>query len=187
MIVPTPATQNAAPAAGTARMVSIADVWRALGAVLDPEVPVVSIVELGIVREVMRQCDEIVVTVTPTYSGCPATAVIEADIRTAVEAATGTRPRVQTELAPAWSTDWIAPEARHKLLLAGIAPPGAARASEAATSARPITFARPPAPVACPNCGSLHTSELARFGSTACKAQYRCADCLEPFDYFKPH
>lgn len=188
MSVPGPATRIAEPAAaGPATLVSIAAVWRALASVPDPEVPVVSIVELGIVRDVVRERDEIVVTVTPTYSGCPATAMIEADIRTAVEEATGVRPRVQTALAPAWSTDWIAPEARGKLLRAGIAPPGMTLASDIATSARPITFTRPRAPVACPNCGSLRTSELARFGSTACKAQYRCTDCLEPFDYFKPH
>ncbi len=166
---------------------AIADVWRALGLVPDPEVPVVSIVELGIVRDVARHRDEIVVTVTPTYSGCPATAVIEADIRASVEAATGTPARVETVLAPPWSTDWIAPEARRKLLHAGIAPPGAAPATDAGAYARPIRFARPRDAVPCPNCGSLRTSELARFGSTACKAQYRCGDCLEPFDYFKPH
>ena len=188
MIAQTLATQTAEPAAAaTAMTAAIADVWRALGSVLDPEVPVVSIVELGIVRDVSRRRDEIVITVTPTYSGCPATAVIEADIRTVVEAATGVCPRVQTVLAPAWSTDWIAPEARLKLLQAGIAPPGAALAAGDAMHARPITFTRPREPVACPKCGSLRTSELARFGSTACKAQYRCADCLEPFDYFKPH
>ena len=180
---------SAAPvsAASGADAASVAEVWRALGSVLDPEVPFVSIVELGIVRGVTAGRDEVVVTVTPTYSGCPATAVIEADIRAAVEAATGVRPRVETVLAPAWSTDWIAPEAREKLRRAGIAPPGNIGGSGDATRVRPIAFARPRSPVPCPNCGSLRTSELARFGSTACKAQYRCAECLEPFDYFKPH
>jgi ring-1,2-phenylacetyl-CoA epoxidase subunit PaaD len=161
-----------------------AAIWRALASVVDPEIPVVSIVELGIVRGAERVGAEWVVTITPTYSGCPATRVIEADILAAVEAAIGERPRVVTVLAPPWTTDWIAPEARDKLHDAGIAPPHAAFGGPAADP-RPIAFHR--APVRCPNCGSLRTSELARFGSTACKAQYRCADCLEPFDYFKPH
>ena len=162
----------------------IAGVWRALATVVDPEIPVVSIVELGIVRSVERHGDAWVVTITPTYSGCPATRVIEEDIRAAVAAVTADRLRVVTVLAPAWTTDWIAPEARRKLHDAGIAPP---QGTAPAAGVQPITFRQVRAPVRCPNCGSLRTSELARFGSTACKAQYRCADCMEPFDYFKPH
>ena len=164
---------------------SMAAVWRALGTVVDPEIPFVSIVELGIVRQVTRSADQWVITVTPTYSGCPATRVIEADIRQAVMASVGEAPRVVTALAPAWTTDWIAPEALRKLHDAGIAPPGRAEAS--AADARPLRFTRARPSVQCPNCGSFRTAELARFGSTACKAQYRCSDCLEPFDYFKPH
>ena len=161
-----------------------AAVWRALSMVVDPEIPVVSIVELGIVRGVERNGDAWIVTITPTYSGCPATRVIEEDIRAAVASVSADRVRIATVLAPAWSTDWIAPEARRKLHDAGIAPPqGAAPPA----GAQRIAFAAVRASVPCPNCGSLRTSELARFGSTACKAQYRCADCLEPFDYFKPH
>ncbi|HET8832213.1 MAG TPA: 1,2-phenylacetyl-CoA epoxidase subunit PaaD [Casimicrobiaceae bacterium] len=156
-----------------------AAIWTALGAIVDPEIPVVSIVELGIVRDVACSDDACVVTLTPTYSGCPATRVIEADVRTAVMRVTDRPVRVVTEIAPAWSTEWIAPEARPKLAAFGIAPP------------RPLT--RIASPVAlreairCPHCGSLATEEIARFGSTACKAQYRCRDCREPFDYFKPH
>ena len=161
----------------------LSEVWRAVGTVVDPEIPVVSIVELGIVRNVERVAGRFVVTVTPTYSGCPATRVIEDDIRAAVEAHVGETPHVVTALAPAWTTDWIAPEALSKLSAAGIAPPGAVPAASSAT----ISFTRKATIVRCPNCGSLRTTELARFGSTACKAQYRCADCLEPFDYFKPH
>jgi ring-1,2-phenylacetyl-CoA epoxidase subunit PaaD len=161
----------------------LSDVWRALGTVVDPEIPVVSIVELGIVRNVERAADRFVVTVTPTYSGCPATRVIEDDVRAAVHALVGETPHVVIALAPAWTTDWIAPEALFKLRDAGIAPPGAVPAASQAT----IGFTRKTTIVRCPNCGSLRTTELARFGSTACKAQYRCADCLEPFDYFKPH
>jgi len=164
---------------------SMAAVWRALGTVVDPEIPFVSIVELGIVRDVARQANQWVITVTPTYSGCPATRVIEADIRQAVTASVGEVPHVVTVLAPAWTTDWIAPEALRKLHDAGIAPPGRAEAS--AADARPLRFTRAKPSVKCPNCGSFRTAELARFGSTACKAQYRCNDCLEPFDFFKPH
>ena len=160
----------------------LVEVWRALGNVVDPEIPVVSIVELGIVRSVRREDGCLVVTVTPTYSGCPATRVIESDVRAAVKAAVGEEPRIVTALAPPWTTDWIAPEALLKLQDAGIAPPGAAQRSGST-----VKFVRARARVQCPNCGSYRTSELARFGSTACKAQYRCADCLEPFDYFKPH
>ena len=177
---------SAGPSAADPANVSggIAGVWRALATVVDPEIPVVSIVELGIVRSVERHGDAWVVTITPTYSGCPAMRVIEEDIRAAVAAITTDRLRVVTVLAPAWTTDWIAPEARRRLHDAGIAPPqGAAPAA----GAQPIGFRHVRAPVPCPKCGSLRTSELARFGSTACKAQYRCADCLEPFDYFKPH
>ena len=163
----------------------LAAVWRAVGTVVDPEIPVVSVVELGIVRSVGREADGWAVTVTPTYSGCPATRVIEDDIRTAIAAAVGEHARVETALSPPWTTDWIAPEALAKLRGAGIAPPGATASEDIAP--RPVRFGRPRAAIPCPNCGSLRTAELARFGSTACKAQYRCADCLEPFDYFKPH
>jgi len=164
---------------------ALAAIWRALGSVVDPEIPIVSIVELGIVRAVARECDGWVVTVTPTYSGCPATRVIEADIRAATGAAIGEDVRIVTALAPAWTTDWIAPEARRKLQEAGIAPPHAA--GNDAARVQSVTLHRRRAAVRCPRCGSLRTTELARFGSTACKAQYRCIDCLEPFDYFKPH
>ena len=158
-------------------------IWDALARVVDPEIPVVSIVELGIVRNVEHADGEWVVTLTPTYSGCPATRVIEDDVRAAVSAATAAPLRIATTLAPAWSTDWIAPEAKRKLADAGIAPP---HLRVAAGHAVPVSFHRV-TPVRCPNCGSLRTVELARFGSTACKSQYRCSECLEPFDHFKPH
>jgi len=161
----------------------MASIWRALGSIVDPEIPVVSIVELGIVRDVARADDEWIIKLTPTYSGCPAIRTIEADVRAAVAGVTDAPLHLVTALSPPWSTDWIAPEARRKLAEAGIAPPGFAggRANDEQT----ITFRR--AEVRCPKCGSLRTQELSRFGSTACKAQYRCLDCLEPFDYFKPH
>ena len=164
---------------------ALAAIWRALAEVVDPEIPTLSIVELGIVRDVARSADEWIVTVTPTYSGCPATRIIESDIRAAL-AELGENVRIVTALAPAWTTDWIAPEGRQKLREAGIAPPHPTT-RERSPNTQPITFGQPRPAVRCPNCGSLKTVELARFGSTACKAQYRCGDCLEPFDLFKAH
>jgi len=159
--------------------------WSTLAGIPDPEIPVISIVELGIVRDVSCEDGEIVVTVTPTYSGCPATEVIAKDIRSALAASELGRFRVQTRLHPAWTTDWIAPGARERLRAHGIVPPG----ERAAASPIDVSRLRRPAAVtiACPRCSSPRTKELSRFGSTPCKAQYRCEDCVEPFDYFKPH
>ena len=156
-----------------------AAIWTALGHVVDPELPFVSIVELGVVRDVACGTGACVVTLTPTYSGCPATHVIASDVQAAAARVADRPLRIETALAPAWSSDWIAPEARHKLAAAGIAPAGPARSAAAHTVLREA--------VRCPRCGSVATEEVARFGSTACKAQYRCRDCLEPFDHFKPH
>ncbi len=159
--------------------------WQVLAAIPDPEIPVISIVELGIVRNVRREGDSLVVTVTPTYSGCPATAMIEADIVKALTQSESAACRVETQIAPAWTTDWIAPAARERLRAYGIVPPG----ERAAVQSVDISGLRrkSTATVACPRCGSARTTELSRFGSTPCKAQYRCEDCREPFDYFKPH
>ncbi|MGF6551008.1 1,2-phenylacetyl-CoA epoxidase subunit PaaD [Paraburkholderia youngii] len=165
--------------------------WSVLEAVPDPEIPVVSIRELGILREVRRAADgALEVVITPTYSGCPAMSQIAEDIGRALEAAQLTPYRVATVLAPAWTTDWITAEAREKLRAYGIAPP-TGNCGSAATSASQEKVLRfvpraLPAP-ACPRCGSAHTERLAQFGSTACKALYRCLDCREPFDYFKPY
>ncbi|HEX8585821.1 MAG TPA: 1,2-phenylacetyl-CoA epoxidase subunit PaaD [Allosphingosinicella sp.] len=137
-----------------------------LQSVLDPEVPVVSVVELGIVRSVTEEA----VVITPTYTGCPATQAIERDIRAALDAAGYRHIRTETILSPAWTTDWITPEGRAKLHAYGIAPPVPRGAA-----------------VACPQCGSTDTAEISRFGSTACKALWRCSACLEPFDLFKCH
>jgi ring-1,2-phenylacetyl-CoA epoxidase subunit PaaD len=161
---------------------SIAELWLALGTVPDPEIPVVSVVELGILRGIEWDAADpttLVVTVTPTYSGCPATELIVASIREALAAAGAARVRLETELAPPWTTDWITAEGRRKLRAV------AATAAMGVTGFRPLR--RAVAAVACPRCASLRTSLLSQFGSTACKAQYRCLDCLEPFDYFKPH
>lgn len=161
--------------------------WRALEGVADPEIPVISVVELGIVRDVVLREGKVVVTVTPTYSGCPATEVIAADIARALAAAGESDCRIEMVLSPPWTTDWMAPAAKERLALYGIAPPGP-RTTE---TSRIIDLSglrrRPDAVVACPRCGSSHTREQSRYGSTPCKAQYRCEDCLEPFDYFKPH
>jgi ring-1,2-phenylacetyl-CoA epoxidase subunit PaaD len=155
--------------------------WATLSQVLDPEVPVLSVVELGIVRKVRVDGGTVHVTVTPTYSGCPATEVIRDAIVSALLASGADEVSVQMQLAPAWTTDWIEPAAAEKLRRYGIAPP---HVSGAPLSAQPLRFH--PRNLACPRCGSTHTEQLSAFGSTACKALYRCLDCREPFEYFKP-
>ena len=160
-------------------MLTQAQAWGALHAVPDPEIPVISVCELGIVREVRTSADAVTVVVTPTYSGCPATAAIATSIRDALLQAGAPRVEIETRLSPAWTTDWIAPEGAEKLRSYGIVPPGAA-ASEAQ---RPLRFAPR---IACPCCDSRRTERLSQFGSTACKSLYRCLDCREPFEYFKP-
>ena len=154
--------------------------WDVLRGVLDPEVPVLSVVELGIVRAVRTEGDRAQVTVTPTYSGCPATEVIRDAIAGALRAAGWADVQVDTQLAPAWTTDWIGPEAAEKLRAYGIAPPHLK-----ADAAQTLRFH--PRGIACPRCGSTHTERLSPFGATACKALHRCLDCREPFEHFKPH
>ena len=167
------------------------EVWHWLAKIPDPEIPAISITDLGIVREV-RWDDSLsphrlVVTVTPTYSGCPATEVITASIREALEHEGVEDALVQIRLTPAWTTDWLAPAAKEKLRQYGIAPP-AGRANERVIDISRITRRALSSPqVACPRCGSLHTEITSQFGSTPCKALYRCTACREPFDYFKPH
>jgi ring-1,2-phenylacetyl-CoA epoxidase subunit PaaD len=157
-----------------------AEVWRWLEDVPDPEIPVISVVDLGIVRDVQWADEELVVTITPTYSGCPATDVIAEDIRAALRAKGLERVRLETRLSPAWTTDWLSDAGRSKLNGYGIAPP----AHKVVDASR---IMRANATIACPRCGSTRTSRLAGFASTPCKALHRCDDCLEPFDYFKPH
>ena len=142
-------------------------IWAVLEDVPDPEIPAVSLVDLGIVREVTADR----VTLTPTYSGCPATLVIEQMVRAGLDAAGFGHVEIATTLSPPWTTDWITEEGREKLRAYGIAPP------------RP----RGERQVDCPQCGSAETEEVSRFGSTPCKAQWRCRACLEPFDLFKCH
>ena len=155
--------------------------WAALDQVLDPEVPVLSVVELGIVRDVAVHGGSVHVTVTPTYSGCPATEAIRDAIICALQREGADEVTVSMQLAPAWTTDWIAPEAAQKLRRYGIAPPHAAgNASQVQT----VRFH--PRDLNCPRCESRRTEQLSAFGSTACKALYRCLACGEPFEYFKP-
>ena len=157
--------------------------WRVLHDVLDPEVPAISVTDLGIVRDVIAHGDGLEVVVTPTYSGCPATEVIEQAISDAIAAAGLGPARVTQRRAPAWTTDWITPAGREKLRAYGIAPPGSC-ASAATGNVSPIRLmARD---VDCPRCGSPRTERLSAFGSTACKSLYRCLACREPFEHFKP-
>ena len=157
--------------------------WQAIDPVPDPEIPVLTLRDLGIVREVRLDAEgALEVVLTPTYSGCPATEVISASVAEALEAA-GLAPfAVTLRRAPAWTTDWISEDGKRKLRDYGIAPPG-----PAADGSAPIRIVgRRTEAVACPRCGSAHTERLAAFGSTACKALWRCLACQEPFEHFKP-
>ena len=165
--------------------------WAVLDTVPDPEVPALSVRDLGIVRGVVCGDDGTEVVLTPTYSGCPATEVISDSVRQALQDAGFGPVHVTLRRAPAWTTDWISAEGRRKLREYGIAPPGpveegatACGAFASAPSVLPIRIR--PRGVDCPRCGSAQTERLSAFGSTACKAMYRCLACREPFEYFKP-
>jgi ring-1,2-phenylacetyl-CoA epoxidase subunit PaaD len=159
-----------------------------LGQVMDPEVPVVSIVDLGILRDVCWTDDAVIVTVTPTYSGCPATEVIAQSIRQALYARGVEKVEVRTQLAPAWTTDWMTPQGRDALRAYGIAPPAASAYQADGSQVIDIAALMPSKVVVpCPQCDSRKTRLLSQYGSTACKALYQCSSCMEPFDYFKPH
>lgn len=151
-------------------------VMAVLGQVPDPEIPVISIIELGIVREVGG--DPVAVRITPTYTGCPATHAIERSIREALDAADFGSVAIETVLSPPWTTDWISDAGREKLAAYGIAPPPHGAAHAALRNAVPAT---------CPRCGETDTREISRFGSTPCKALWQCNACHEPFDRFKCH
>lgn len=169
----------------TAIQPTVEQVWEWLNEVYDPEIPVISVVDLGIVRDVRWQDKaddrELVVTITPTYSGCPATQVIASDIESALRSRGIERLRMETKLSPPWTTDWISELGRERLRNYGIAPP-AQRSVDIAV----LTRSRRHKPsVECPHCRSVNTVMVSQFGSTPCKALYKCQDCLEPFDYFK--
>lgn len=158
-------------------------VWQWLDAVPDPEIPVISLVDLGIIRKVFYEEDTLVVVVTPTYSGCPATSVINADIEAALRAKGIENLRLERQLSPPWSTDWLSARGKEKLREFGIAPPVSGQTE--GTDKRIWLRVENAMEVPCPRCGSSNTVRVSQFGSTPCKANYRCQDCLEPFDYFK--
>ena len=169
----------------TATQPSTAEVWECLSHVLDPEIPAISLTDLGIIRDVAWDDDTLVVTVTPTYSGCPATAVINLDIEKALRERGVEKVTLKRQLSPAWTTDWISAGGREKLRTYGIAPPIDGTATDGRLMGRVNRMMGGNLTVPCPRCGSSHTSKVSQFGSTPCKASYRCDDCLEPFDYFK--
>jgi ring-1,2-phenylacetyl-CoA epoxidase subunit PaaD len=153
--------------------------WAALAAVEDPEIPVLSVLDLGIVRHVtLRQDDVLEVGLSPTYSGCPASEVIRDAVERALISAGVAPLAIATVLSPAWSSEWISSEGRAKLLAYGIAPP-------AHPATNPRQLLRGDRPMACPHCGSVETECVSEFGSTPCKSLHRCRSCSEPFDYFK--
>ena len=168
-------------------------IWAWLHEVPDPEIPVISVVDLGIVRKVAWDDDTLVVSVTPTYSGCPATAVINADIESKLREEGISKIRLERRLSPAWTTAWISERGREKLLDYGIVPPvegtaasGSGCGLSAISGGGPGgSFGRVAITVCCPRCRSTNTENVSQFGSTPCKASYRCNECLEPFDYFK--
>jgi ring-1,2-phenylacetyl-CoA epoxidase subunit PaaD len=147
---------------------TVKQVWEWLDAVPDPEIPVISLVDLGIIRDVAWEEDTLTVTVTPTYSGCPATSIINLDIETALRDHGIQKVELKRQLSPAWTTDWLTDRGKARLEDYGIAPPQPAGGPER-----------------CPHCSSKNVKKVSQFGSTPCKAHWRCSDCLEPFDYFK--
>jgi len=167
--------------------IDTAQVWAWLGEVPDPEIPVISVVDLGIVREVALEGDEVVVTITPTYSGCPAMQVIAEDVENALRARGIERVRIASRLSPAWTTDWMSEAGKAALKGYGIAPPVQQVIDISGLKHGVKRHAVQQPDVACPNCGSSHTRLTSQFGSTPCKALYQCLDCREPFDYFKCH
>jgi ring-1,2-phenylacetyl-CoA epoxidase subunit PaaD len=152
--------------------------WDAASRVVDPEIPVLTIADLGVLREVKVSDGHVEVAITPTYSGCPAMNMITLEIEIALEREGFRKPKIRTVLSPAWTTDWMSEDGRRKLRDYGIAPP------QAASSRRALFGVQE---VACPQCGSVNTELLSEFGSTSCKALWRCKSCREPFDYFKCH
>jgi ring-1,2-phenylacetyl-CoA epoxidase subunit PaaD len=200
---------STASASGAPPHSALAHVWQLLESLTDPEIPVVTLRELGILRDVRTAqaqdgTEQLEVIITPTYSGCPAMGQIEDDVHNLLQAH-GLKGKVKTQLAPAWTTDWITPEAKEKLRAYGIAPPHSGADHDCQTlngnsngsgASSIIQFAARSASnpgrheqlaVPCPQCNSDNTTETSHFGSTACKALYRCLDCMEPFDYFKPY
>jgi ring-1,2-phenylacetyl-CoA epoxidase subunit PaaD len=161
--------------------ISTKEIWSILEKVTDPEVPVLSVTDLGIIREVKINNDEPEIIITPTYSGCPAMDVISMNIRLTMISHGYKNVKIKQSLSPAWTTDWMSDEGKRKLKEYGIAPPNPRQ-----QVCNNDLFA-PDEAVQCPHCNSYHTHRISEFGSTACKALYQCDDCKEPFDYFKCH
>ncbi|WP_343216374.1 1,2-phenylacetyl-CoA epoxidase subunit PaaD [Inquilinus limosus] len=171
--------EGAAPASPTSEPDTLRQrAWEAAAAVVDPELPVLTIADLGVLRDVTVRDGRVEVAITPTYSGCPAMSVIALEIGLALERAGIGGARVRTVLSPAWTTAWLTPDGRRKLAAYGVAPPQDGAGRRALFGAETVP---------CPLCGSVHTERLSEFGSTSCKALWRCTDCREPFDYFKCH
>ena len=160
---------------------AIRRIWEVLETVTDPEVPVLSVTDLGIIRDVIMADDQVEVIITPTYSGCPAVDMITANIKMELAVQGWPQVKVTTVLSPAWTTDWMSEAGKVKLKAYGIAPPNPRQ-----QVCNNDLFA-PDEAVQCPHCNSYHTTRISEFGSTACKSLYRCVDCSEPFDYFKCH
>ena len=152
--------------------------WDAAAQVVDPEIPVLTIADLGVLRDVTVHDGQVEVAITPTYSGCPAMNMIAVEIEVALQRAGFRNPKVRTVLSPAWTTDWMSDDGRRKLKDYGVAPPQSGGGRRALFGEQQV---------ACPQCGSLETEVLSEFGSTSCKALWRCMTCREPFDYFKCH
>jgi ring-1,2-phenylacetyl-CoA epoxidase subunit PaaD len=161
-------------------MISEKEIWNILEEVNDPEVPVLSVIDLGIVRSVKTYTDKIDITITPTYSGCPAMDIISMDIRLKLIEKGYRNISIQQQLSPAWTTDWMSEEGKQKLKNFGIAPPNPRQQFCSAEMFQQEA-------VQCPRCNSYHTELISQFGSTACKSMYRCLDCKEAFDHFKCH
>lgn len=161
-------------------MVSEQEIWQILQEVKDPEIPVLSVIDMGIVRSVKTSDDKIEIIITPTYSGCPAMDVISMDIRLKLIEKGYRNVSIQQQLSPAWTTDWMSEEGKRKLKEFGIAPPNPKQQFCSSEMFQQEA-------VQCPHCSSYHTELISQFGSTACKAIYRCLDCKEAFDYFKCH
>lgn len=159
-------------------MKSTNELFEILSLIPDPEIPVINIKELGVLRNVEVKDDEVIVDITPTYSGCPAMKMIEDDIVAKLNEAGVHKVKVNMIYSPAWTTDWLTEEAKEKLRKYGIAPPEKTSIDKSSITGKPKNLK-------CPRCGSFHVEMVSQFGSTACKALYKCSDCLEPFDYFK--
>jgi len=165
----------------TESSIDVKKIWEILATVNDPEVPVLTVIDLGIVRDVQIKNDLVEIIITPTYSGCPAMDAIALDIKLKLSEAGYKNVKVISILSPAWTTDWMSEDGKQKLKAYGIAPPNAKQ-----QVCHNDLFA-PNEAVQCPHCNSYHTNRISEFGSTACKALYQCDDCKEPFDYFKCH